>query len=244
MGEIDPLRRATLRVAYALACALITCLTLQVLPTKLKARASGTEAISGAARIIDGDTIEIKGERIRLNGIDAPETSQSCPSRWLGTWRCGDAAGRQLRKIIQMRTVTCEGHERDSYGRLIGTCFVEGLDINAEMVRAGYAWAFTKYSDVYVGEQREAEAAKVGIWVADKPVKPAWDYRNQRWQSAQQTAPAGCAIKGNISHAGRIYHLPWSPWYDRVSINTARGERWFCDEAEAVAAGWRAARSG
>lgn len=242
MGEIVLFRRATRRVAFALACALILCLIPQLFPAESEARVSGTEAISGQARIIDGDTIEIKGDRIRLNGIDAPEASQSCPRQWLGSWRCGDAASRQLREIIQKGTVTCEGRERDNYGRLIGTCFVDGRDINAEMVRTGYAWAFTKYSEIYTGEQHEAEAAKVGIWAAGKPVEPAWDYRKNRWQSAQQTAPAGCAIKGNISNAGHIYHVPWSPWYDRVSIDTSRGERWFCDEAEAVAAGWRPAR--
>jgi hypothetical protein len=49
-------------------------------------------------------------------------------------------------------------------------------------------------------------------------------------------------IKGNITNGGRIYHMPWSPWYEKVRIETTKGERWFCNENEAVAAGWRPVR--
>ena len=51
----------------------------------------------------------------------------------------------------------------------------------------------------------------------------------------------GCAIKGNVTRNGRIYHMPWSPWYGQVTIDETQGKRWFCSETEAMAAGWRPA---
>ena len=109
---------------------------------------------------------------------------------------------------------------------------------NAEMVRAGFAWAFVKYSKRYETIEAEARKAKVGIWKGE--AEPAWVFRERRWVAAQPDTPQGCAIKGNVTANGHIYHMPWSPWYDRIKIDPAKGRRWFCTEAEAVAAGWRA----
>ena len=69
----------------------------------------------------------------------------------------------------------------------------------------------------------------------------AWEFRAHRWAGAEQDAPKGCAIKGNVTAHGRIYHMPWSPWYGKIRIDEAKGKRWFCTEAEALAAGWRPA---
>ena len=86
-----------------------------------------------------------------------------------------------------------------------------------------------------------AVCARLGVWQAE--TQPPWAFREDRWGRAVAEAPGGCPIKGNINRDGeRIYHTPWSPWYGRTQIDEAHGERWFCDEAEAVAAGWRAAR--
>jgi hypothetical protein len=68
---------------------------------------------------------------------------------------------------------------------------------------------------------------------------PAWEFRARRWAAAEGAAPEGCAIKGNVTRNGRIYHMPWSPWYPQTRIETDKGKRWFCTEAEALAAGWR-----
>ena len=100
------------------------------------------------------------------------------------------------------------------------------------MVEQGMAWAFLKFSDEYEAAQSRAKRAKRGIWRG--PAEPAWEFRETRWTKAAQTAPEGCPIKGNISPNGKIYHTPWSPWYSRTRINTTKGERWFCDEAEAI----------
>jgi endonuclease YncB( thermonuclease family) len=195
-------------------------------------------SLSGEARVIDGDTIDLQGTRIRLEGIDAPEIAQTCPRTLAGTWSCGEAAAATLRRLVAGRPLTCQRQGHDKYGRVLGICFDGSRDINAEMVREGMAWAFVRYSQTYVREEAEARAARVGIWQGGV-AQPAWEFRSERWAGAEDHAPAGCAIKGNVTNKGRIYHMPWSPWYEKVRIEARRGERWFCSEAEALAAGWR-----
>lgn len=193
-------------------------------------------------RVIDGDTIVLGGEIHRINGIDAPEHGQKCARVQGKDWPCGKEATALMAELALDRQVKCQVESTDLYGRSISTCYAGGKDIGAEMVRRGMAWAFVRYSDAYVSEEREARSAGFGIWQSE--TKPAWEYRAASWQRAEEELPAdapdGCVIKGNISDSGMIYHAPWSPWYERTKINTAKGERWFCDEAEAVAAGWRA----
>lgn len=196
-------------------------------------------SIVGRAVVIDGDTLQISGVKIRLEGIDAPELAQSCGRRWFGTWDCGEAAAKALKSLVKERSITCHSKGQDKYGRTLGICFADKTDINAELVRTGLAWAFVKYSATYVEEETRARAAEAGIWQGE--AEPAWIFRQNRWHTAEQTAPEGCAIKGNVSGNGRVYHLPWSPWYGRVTVNAERGERWFCSEAEARQAGWRPA---
>jgi hypothetical protein len=145
-----------------------------------------------------------------------------------------------LISLVDGKDVRCDSITEDGFGRTVATCYVDGKDIGAHMVEQGWAWAFVKYSDVYVAEEEVARDAGLGIWQAD--TMPAWEYRAQRWQVAEQESPAGCPIKGNISSNGKIYHPPWSPWYSRTKISEEQGERWFCSKDEAVAAGWRAPR--
>ena len=191
----------------------------------------------GDVRVIDGDTIVIGDTRIRLEGIDAPETAQTCQRKWFGSWPCGTAATEALVKLIGGKPVSCQPRGLDKYGRTLAVCFVDGRDINAQMVRQGWAWAFVRYSTSYVQEEAEARALHIGIWQGK--AEPAWEFRAHRWAGAEQDAPKGCAIKGNVTAHGRIYHMPWSPWYGKIRIDEAKGKRWFCTEAEAAAAGWR-----
>jgi len=195
--------------------------------------------ISGTATVVDGDTLEIAGEKIRLEGIDAPESAQTCERTKGGTWACGRDAADALAKLVKRRQVTCRNKGFDKYDRMLGVCSVDGVEINAEMIRRGLAWAFVKYSTTYVAQEAEARRAAVGIWQGQ--AEAPWIYRENRWKSAEQRAPDGCAIKGNITENGHIYHMPWSPWYGRVKVDPAQGERWFCSEAEAQRAGWRSA---
>lgn len=185
--------------------------------------------------VVDGDTFDLDGVRIRVNGIDAPEYGQKC-----GSWDCGAEALEALDRLIRSGSVECQALGDDGYGRVIGRCAVSGQDIGSKMVSEGFAYAFVKYSADYVAEEEVARSRELGVWRGDY-LRP-WDFRAAKWATAEQDAPAGCPIKGNISENGQIYHAPWSPWYKKTRINEAKGERWFCSEAEAVAAGWRAPR--
>ena len=193
--------------------------------------------LTGPAPVVDGDTLAIGGIRIRLEGIDAPEAGQTCRTAAAVSWRCGAEASGALGRLIQGKDVSCEPRGSDKYGRMLGICFVGDQDINAWMVRQGYAWAFVKYSTTYMKEEAQARTGQLGIWQGE--AMPAWDYRAQRWTSAEPQAPEGCAIKGNVTANGKIYHMPWSPWYAQIKMEPERGRRWFCSEAEALSAGWR-----
>jgi endonuclease YncB( thermonuclease family) len=203
--------------------------------------APGFAEISGTARIFDGDTLEIGLLRIRLHGIDAPEIDQTCGTADGGEWRCGKAAADRLAALAGAGEMTCEALERDHFGRLIATCEVAGRDLARQMVGEGLAWAYTQFSDDYVDVEARARTGGRGIWQG--PADAAWDYRANAWQRASGAAPReGCPIKGNINRKGeRIYHTPWSAYYARTRINEGMGEAWFCNEAEAEAAGWRPA---
>lgn len=198
--------------------------------------------ISGPVTIVDGDTIRLGPVPVRIHGIDAPEDGQMCHKPSGGTWPCGKEATNHLAKLIENSEVTCEALDRDAYGRVIGRCLAGDVDVALGMVQAGLAWAYLEYSGDYAAEEILSRESGVGIWSADN--QPPWDYRADRWNRAAAESPReGCPIKGNINRSGeRIYHTPWSPAYTRTLIDESQGERWFCDEAEARAAGWRAAR--
>lgn len=213
------------------------CLGVLVWCGTAVARPQGT--IEGPAAVMDGDTIAIGAVRIRLEGIDAPEAGQQCRRADGESWPCGAAATRLLLELVGSGGVACQDVGLDKYGRILGHCFAGGRDLNAEMVRRGLAWAFVKYSRAFVEAEAEARTLRLGVWQAE--TAPAWVYREQRWSAEAGAAPEGCAIKGNVTRNGRLYHVPWGPWYARTRIDERRGERWFCSEAEAMAAGWRPA---
>ncbi|MBP0440180.1 thermonuclease family protein [Tianweitania sediminis] len=207
-------------------------------------------SLVGRASVIDGDTIEIAGERIRINGIDAPESSQLCEDDQGRSYRCGAISARAIDQLLaESRPVRCEFVERDQYGRFVGDCFrADGLGVAAAMVRAGMAMDWPRYSGgAYADEQSAAAVEKAGIWQGE--FQPPWEWRAAQRNSspvAPLIAPVtsdGCDIKGNISRSGeRIYHVPGMRDYDRTRINERAGERWFCREAEAGDAGWRPAQ--
>jgi endonuclease YncB( thermonuclease family) len=195
--------------------------------------------ITGIGHVVDGDTLDVGPTRVRLEGIDAPEIAQTCQTATGESWDCGIAAAAMLRTLAEHKDVACDRTGTDRYRRALATCFADGIDIDEAMVRAGLAWAFVKYSVEYVGVEAEARKEKIGVWQG--PSEAPWDFRRNGWQVAEAAAPKGCAIKGNVSAHGRIYHMPWSPWYDKVRMEEGHGKRWFCSEAEALAAGWRPA---
>ena len=194
--------------------------------------------ITGTARVIDGDTIQIGSAQIRLHGIDAPETSQTCETAQGTTFACGTVATHALIALIGGAPVVCTPLDMDRYGRTVARCAVAGRDLGRDMVASGHATAYRRYSTDYVRDEEAAERDGRGLWSSTMQEPAA--FRAAR--AADPQAPATCVVKGNISSGGRIYHLPGQMHYDDTRISPAKGERWFCTEAEARSAGWRAAR--
>lgn len=204
--------------------------------------------ITGRATVIDGDTIEIHNKRIRLHGVDAPESRQSCFVNG-EPWRCGQKSALALADYIGTATVRCEEHDQDRYGRIVAVCFREPDNINSWLVRQGWAVDYQQYSNgEYRGEEALAKQARLGVWRGQFTMP--WDWRRgarlsgasgqKQERKSSKELPGQCRIKGNISSRGaRIYHVPGGQYYDRTRISTSKGERWFCSEAEARAAGWR-----
>jgi len=198
--------------------------------------------LAGIATVIDGDTIMIKGQRIRLYGIDAPESRQYCKKN-KKVYRCGQQATLALSKKIYQRTVQCGRRAIDRYRRIVAVCKLSTIDLNRWMVRQGWAVAYRKYSLDYVYEERAAQKAKTGIWVGSF-VQPSRWRRGERLpdENLPKSKKSKCLIKGNISRRGeRIYHLPGGRYYKQTKIQGSKGERWLCSEEEARKRGWRRA---
>jgi len=145
-------------------------LCLLVLPLPVSA-----QTITGVASVTDGDSLEIRGTRIRLHGIDAPEIRQLCARPSEQTWRCGQRAALALSDRIGRRGVTCVVRDTDRYGRTIAVCLQDGIDLNAWMVAEGWAVAYRQYSRDYVSDETEARSAGRNIWTGTF-VMP-WDWR-------------------------------------------------------------------
>lgn len=139
----------------------------------------GSQTLSGPASVIDGDTIEIHGTRIRLFGIDAPESDQLCTVVGKAV-RCGQQATFALSNKIEGQVVECHPKDQDQYGRVVAVCLVGGEDINAWMVAQGWALAYRHYSTDYVSQEQSASQSKAGIWQGE--FEPPWDWRHNRPQ--------------------------------------------------------------
>jgi len=135
--------------------------------------------VAGKPRIIDGDTIELSGRKIRLHGIDAPEAKQTCTKEGK-KWLCGQEATWALARIIEEHWVTCKPKDTDRYGRIVAVCYMaEGqIDINGLMVEQGWALAYRKYSEDYVEQEEVAKGSRDGIW-AGEFVEP-WEWRSSQ----------------------------------------------------------------
>jgi endonuclease YncB( thermonuclease family) len=144
-------------VLHPLRCGLLIIL---IAAAALPARAM---ELTGTATPLDGDTLALNGEHVRLHGIDAPERTQTCSVHGQ-PWACGRGAQQYLAAATGGRTVVCQGSKRDRYGRLIAVCSVDGRNLNADLVRQGWAIAYRRYALDYVGEEAEAQQARRGLW--------------------------------------------------------------------------------
>jgi endonuclease YncB( thermonuclease family) len=200
------------------------------------------DVIEGRATVIDGDTVEIAGQRVRFNGIDAPESAQLCKDAAGKNYQCGQTSANALDGwLAKSRPLRCSFVEWDRYDRFVGDCSrADGELVAMWLVRSGHAMDWPRHSDgTYADMQAEAWAARRGIWQGE--VQPPWEWRaaSQQALATEVSTPTrlmsgSCEIKGNISAKGeRIYHVPGQKYYDETAISPGKGERWFCSEADA-----------
>jgi endonuclease YncB( thermonuclease family) len=237
--------------------ALLLCL---IAPTLEAQQGSPKGTLLGKPRIVDGDTLIINGTRIRLEGIDAPETDQVCLDAKGARWTCGIEARDRLTKHVAGRTISCVEKGTDRYGRTLAVCSLANEDLNRWLVREGLALAYLQCSRVYVDAENEARTALRGLWSG--AFMAPWDWRHRDKQtiilgvlsvplnaqsillapvSALGAPSADCTIKGNVNRKGeRIYHMPGQRDYASINM-TSHDKRWFCSPEEAEGAGWRRA---
>lgn len=141
-------------------------------------RAAGGGTIRGIPRVVDGDTIHMGSLKIRLQGIDAPESKQECEQQDGKRYRCGERASRKLKKLIGQFAVECNDLGTDRYGRTLAKCYADGMDLNGEMVKSGWAVAYRKYSVDYVPEEVMARWNGAGIWQGEFDYP--WDWRRAK----------------------------------------------------------------
>jgi endonuclease YncB( thermonuclease family) len=232
--------------------ALVSCLAFSI------AQAAD---LLGVPRIVDGDTLAIGATKIRLEGIDAPETDQVCLNANGVRWTCGIDARDKLAAHIAGREINCTSNGTDVYRRTLAICYLAGEDLNGWLVQQGWALAYIKYSSVYRQAEESARVNQRGIWEGAFIAPWDWRHRNNKTvilgaisvpidaqaillgPSATEGAPSpDCTIKGIINrNEERIYHTEHQSSYAKIKMDKNDGRRWFCTPEEAEAAGWRRA---
>lgn len=234
--------------------------------TAATTKAAGAEvpavALVPVAGVVDGDTIKVRidgrTETVRVIGIDAPELA--------GAECYSQQSSSRMQSLVQSRSVRLEMDptqaDRDRYGRLLRHVHdADGRSVAEALIAGGFGREYTyaadyRYQDRYRVAERSARSAGKGIWssgCAEKPVPVAEPKRttesatNDKPARIAAQAPAssgGCTIKGNINTktGEKIYHVPGGRSYNKTKIDLSKGERWFCNTADAEQAGWRAAR--
>jgi endonuclease YncB( thermonuclease family) len=190
----------------------VLCLSLLQAGALASPQHPGSRFTGLVTHVADGDTLDVKaGGRtytIRLDGIDAPEGGQAFSQQ----------ARQHLRVLAFSQQATVAVQTTDRYGRLVARVTAGGLDLGEEMLRAGLAWHFVRYSSdkrLQALEQK-ARQQRVGLW-GDRSAIPPWAYRSERAArppiparpsppSTHSPAPATGPFHGNVS--SRVYHAP------------------------------------
>lgn len=182
----------------ALVCAFLT------LPVSVDA-----QELRGTVRVIDGDSLELQGRRIRLWGIDAPEASQTCqrPNRG-GEYPCGAESTKALHELIGGQEVRCSTLRPDRYGRDLAVCFVGAVELNRAMIRSG--WALSYLADDYAAEQRTAQIEQRGVWKGEF-VEPEAFRRGDRRTVPVQTTQRQVDVDSGACAASAILTSTLSP---------------------------------
>ncbi|HKS26543.1 MAG TPA: thermonuclease family protein [Pyrinomonadaceae bacterium] len=230
----------------------LSALFILLLVFATNALAQSRPLVGRVVAISDGDTITVLDSnntqhRIRLQGVDAPESKQAFGSR----------SKQNLSDLIFGKQVTVEWNARDRYQRILGKVMLDGRDINLEQLRSGMAWYYKAYErDVaaadrkpYSDAEAQARASKRGLWADSSPLAP-WDFRRSeragrtadggnesRQTAATSQASASPSATGNIvgNRNSRKYHLPGCPGYNQTA---EKNRVYFRTAQEAEAAGY------
>jgi micrococcal nuclease len=206
--------------------------------TQIQADVPDREA-AVVSRVIDGDTIELEdGRVVRYIGIDTPETKH--PSK--GVECFGQEAYFRNQQLVEGKVVLLEKDvsETDRYDRLLRYVWLDDQLVNQVLVEEGFATSASFPPDIsrqqsFQQAEQTARQLNRGLWSA---CNVAAVETNDVTPQVLGTDDPACQIKGNISANGQLYHLPSCPSYDNVVISPDKGEKWFCSEQEAMAAGW------
>ena len=223
------------------------------------------KVIHGQARVVDGDTLVIGDEKIRLWAVDAPEKNQSCKHGNGSEWMCGLEAKKDVEEKIKGKSISCKVKDKDQYGRNVAQCELGSEDLNAWLVSRGLVVSYKQYSNKqYVKLEEDARAAKLGIWEGQFVTPSVWrkqqkangggggfgdlssDVKVEPPRSKQVAEPLlecpdrSLPIKGNVGKKGvKLYYIPGASNYEKVKIDETKGERFFCSVKEAERDGWK-----
>ena len=161
-------------LAWLLLCHISSHVSAQII---VRPPADVPQSLTGVPHIHDGDTVEIRGVKVRITGIDAPEMDQRCLDAKGKLSECGIEVRNQLTKKAAGRQWTCRVSGKDRYGRSLASCHVDGEDIARWMVRSGLALSFKRYSHEYDAEETTAIEARAGLW-SGAFIAP-WDWRSR-----------------------------------------------------------------
>ncbi len=227
--------------------------TADEVDTQLSTTTENSNNLYEVVRVVDGDTIDVsidsEVERIRLIGINTPETvDPRMPLECFGAEASNKAKELLTGKKVSLESDPSQG-ERDKYDRLLRYVFIEGgINFNLLMIQTGFAYEYTydlpyTYHAEFKEAQQQARERKIGLW-GDM-------CQNTSTQSPSATAVPisapvsggnSCTIKGNISSSDeKIFHVVGCGSYSKTVIDESKGEKWFCSEQEALNAGWRKA---
>lgn len=162
---------------------------------------AAAQNMSGPAYAIDGDTLDMGGERIRLFGIDAPESMQTCQRKG-APWACGNDAKLLLAGMIEGNTVDCVARDRDSYGRTVATCRVGQRDLAGVLVREGLAVALRSFSQDYVEAEARAKGFGMALWGSVFQAPAEFRAANPALFKAPTPVPAGRMARRAAAPAG------------------------------------------